>query len=111
MLASLRADPFFTQHEAAIKAEFAAHEDYGDNIHAAYVRVLSRDVLPTLSQTEQRKVLDSLNSKAAGTTVNPGGTTSTQRPSFKKKDGSDDWDAALKWFNDHPEDAAAMANR
>ena len=110
-LESLRADPFFTKHEAAIKAEFAAHEDYGDNIHAAYVRVLTRDVLPTLSQTGQRELLDSLNSKAAGTTVNPGGTTTTQRPSFKKKDGSPDWDAAFEWFSTHPEDALVMANR
>ena len=104
-LETLRQDPFFTQHEAAIKAEFAAHEEYGDNIHAAYVRVLTRDVLPTLSQTEQRKVLDSLQSKAAGATVNPGSQASTPPKKFK------DFGEALKYFNDHPDEAAAMAQR
>lgn len=104
-LTELRSDPYFKQHEAAIKAEFAAHEEYGDNIHAAYVRVLTRDVLPTLSQTEQRKVLDSLSSKAAGTTVNPGGTASTPPPKFTN------FGDALKYYADHPDEAAVMAQR
>jgi hypothetical protein len=104
-LTELRAMPHFKEHEAAIKQALVDHEEWGDNVHRAYVHVLTSTVLPTLSQTEQAKVLDSLKTKAASGTVNPSGQTPAQTPKFK------DFGEAARYYDAHPEEALAMARR
>jgi len=103
-LTSLREQPYFKEHEADIRAALEAHEEWGDNVHAAYNHVLVTKILPTLSQAEQQKVVDSINQKAGGGTVSPRGTTAGT-PQFKS------FATAAKYFEEHPEEAAAMANR
>jgi hypothetical protein len=103
-LGQLREQPYFKEHEADIRQALEAHEEWGDNIHAAYNHVLVTKILPTLSQAEQQKVVDSINQKAGGGTVSPRGTTAGT-PQFKS------FATAARWYEEHPEEAAAMANR
>lgn len=104
-LTELRAQPYFKDHEADIKRAFADHPEWGDNLHRAYLHVLTTTVLPKLSQTEQAKVLDSLQTKAAATTVSPQAQAATAKPHFKS------FAEAIRYYEAHPEEAAAMANR
>lgn len=104
-LTELRQQPHFTEHEAAIKQALLDHEEWGDNVYRAYTHVLTTQVLPTLSRTEQQKVLDSLQTKAAGATVNPGMASPSQAPKFK------DFGEAIRYYDAHPDEAAAMAKR
>jgi hypothetical protein len=103
-LAQLREQPYFKEHEADIRQALEAHEEWGDNVHAAYNHVLVTKILPTLSQAEQQRVVDSINQKAGATTVSPRGTTAGT-PQFKS------FASAARYYEEHPEEAAAMANR
>ena len=102
-LTELRQQPHFTEHEAAIKQALIDHEDWGDNVHRAYLHVLQTKVLPTLSQTEQAKVLTSLQTQANGGSVNPGQRAPSQTPKFKS------FSDAAEYYAAHPDEAAAMA--
>ncbi len=103
-LNDFRAKPFFKEHEARIREVLEEHEEWGDNLHAAYNHVLISEILPKLSQSEQTKALTDLNKKASGNTVTPGASTPA-KPQFKNfKD-------AAEYYSKHPEEAAAMANR
>ena len=103
-LTALRQQPYFKEHEPAIRQALLEHEEWGDNVHAAYNHVLVTQILPTLSQAEQRQVVDQLTGKGAGSTV-PAGGTAHGVPKFKSfKD-------AAKYYEAHPAEAAAMANR
>ena len=104
-LTELRSQPYFKEHEADIKRAFADHPEWGDNLHRAYLHVLTTRVLPKLSQTEQAKVLDSLQTKAAATTVSPQTQTATSKPKFKS------FEEAIRYYEAHPEEAAVMAKR
>lgn len=104
-LTELRQDPHFKQHEAKVKAALMAHPEWGDNIHRAYHHVLQTDVFPTISRTAESNVLGQLKTQAAGGTVNPGQSAPTQTPKFK------DFGDALRYFSEHPDEAAAMAKR
>lgn len=104
-LTELRQNPHFKEHESKIKAALAAHEEWGDNIHAAFNHVLMTDILPNLSANEQRKVVESLQQKAGASTVNPGSTGSSAKPKFAS------FGEATKYYSEHPEEARAMANR
>jgi hypothetical protein len=104
ILGTLRQQPYFKEHEADIRAALEEHEEWGDNVHAAYNHVLVTKVLPTLSRAEQQSVINTLTGKAAGTTVSPNGTAPAA-PSFKS------FKEAAKYYEQHPEEAAAMARR
>ena len=56
------------------------HPEWGDNVHRAYVHVLSTAVIPNLSQKEQTKVLDHLKTQAAGASVHPGASSTSAKP-------------------------------
>lgn len=107
-LAKWRSNPLVAEHFDAIKQEFIANEAYGDNFAAAALTVLTRDVLPTRDAATSAKVLDHLKTQAQGASVHPSGAATPSRPSFKTKDGREDWDAALRWFAEHPDDAASL---
>ena len=103
-LGQLRRMPYFSEHESAIRQALEEHEEWGDNVHQAYNHVLLTQILPTLSQAEQRRVVGSLTGKAAGSTVAPGGTAPAA-PRFKN------FLEAAEYYSTHPDEAAAMANR
>ena len=103
-LGQLRQQPYFKDHEPAIRQALAEHEEWGDNVHAAYNHVLVTQILPSLSQAEQQSVIDTLTTKATGTTVAPGGHA-PGRPHFKS------FGEAAEYAASHPEWAQAMANR
>jgi hypothetical protein len=105
VLEDLRQQPHFKEHEAAIKQALLEHEDWGDNVYRAYTHVLTTQVLPTLTKTEQSKVLASLQTQAQGGTVNPGQTAPTQTPKFK------DFGEAIRYYEALPDEAAVMAKR
>jgi len=68
--------PGFTEHAAAIKDELARtvlQSDHPAEVSAAAFRAYTKVVLPTLTQSAQSKLLDTLTHKAAASTgVNPG---------------------------------------
>jgi hypothetical protein len=103
-LGGLRQQPYFKEHEADIREALAAHEEWGDNVHAAYNYVLTNKILPTLSQAEQRAVVDSINQKATGASISPRGTA-TGKPKFRN------FKEAAAYYEAHPEEAGAMAQR
>lgn len=103
-LTDLRKSPYFKDHEQDIRQALEDHEEWGDNVHAAYNYVLTTKILPTLGQAEQQKVIDSLQNKSTGATVSPGGTA-PGRPVFKN------FREAAEYFTQHPEEAEAMARR
>lgn len=103
-LGALRQLPYFTAHEADIRQALEEHEEWGDNVHAAYNHVLITKILPTLGQAEQQKVIDSLQNKASGATVAPNGAV-PNRPAFRS------FREAAEYFAAHPDEAARMANR
>ena len=103
-LATLRAMPYFAEHEPAIRHALNEHEEWGDNIHAAYNHVLTTQILPTLGQAEQQKVITSIQQKTSGATVSPIGAASG-RPQFKN------FRDAAEYFEKHPDEAKVMAER
>lgn len=103
-LTELRAKPYFKEHEADIRQALEEHPEWGDNVYAAYVQVLTTKILPMLGQAEQQKVIDSLQSKASGATVSPAGAA-PGKPQFRS------FADAAKYYEAHPEEAKAMADR
>ena len=103
-LNDFRAKPYFKEHEARIREVLEEHEEWGDNLHAAYNHVLISEILPTLSQAEQSKALTNLNNKAAGNTVTPGASV-TGKPKFKN------FGDALEYYAKHPDEAKADSQR
>ncbi len=104
-LTELRANPVFTEHEAKVKAALIAHPEWGADVHRAFAHVLTTAIIPTLTQTGQKQLLDSLSTKAAGATVNPSGAVASQKPKFKS------FDEAMRYYAEHPAEAEAMASR
>lgn len=104
-LTKMRQQPWFKEHEAAIKQYFAANEHYGDNLAAATLDYFNEQVLPTIGRNAETKVLETLTTQAAGGTVSPSQSSATQKPKFK------DFGEALRYYTDHPDEAAAMAQR
>jgi hypothetical protein len=103
-LTEFRAKPYFREHEARIREVLEEHEEFGDNLHAAYNHVLITEILPNLSQAEQSKALNNLNQKAAGNTVTPGAPTPA-RPRFKT------FAEAARYYAEHLDEAKAAAER
>ena len=95
--------PHYKDHERDIKQRMVDHPDWSDE--RAYIDLLQTDILPNLSKTEQTKVLSDLKQKATAGAVNPGSPTGGH--AFKPKSFRE----ALEYFNDHPEEAAALAHK
>lgn len=100
-----RDDPNFKEHKQAALQALAEHEEWGDDIHRAYNYVLRTKVLPTIRTTTEQTVLDTLKTQAAGGTVAPNSASPTKAPKFK------DFGEAIRYYDAHPEEAAAMAKR
>ncbi len=111
MLTELRDQPYFKEHEGAIKRAFAEHPEWGDNVHRAYLHVLTTEVIPTLSQREQQQVLATLQTKAAAGSVSPTGQAASGAPRFRTGNFKKDAVAAMEYFANHPEEAEAMARK
>lgn len=103
-IAELRQNPFYVEHEAAIKQAFMDHPEWGDNIDRAINFVFSQ-VLPSLKQRGGDEMLATLQTKAAGAGVRPGGAVAAAPPKFKG------FGTALEYYAAHPDEAKAMANR
>lgn len=103
-LGQLREQPYFKEHEPAIRQALEEHEEWGDNVHAAYNHVLITQILPTLSRAEAADVLAAMSNKSTGNTVSPSGSA-PQTPRFKGFSG------ALEYYKAHPEEAEAMARK
>ncbi len=104
-LTEMRTNPVFTEHEAKVKAALIEHPEWGADVQRAFNHVLVTQVIPTLSNTASRKVLDSLANKAGGATVNPGGAVASQAPKFKS------FSDAMRYYAEHPAEADAMASK
>lgn len=104
-LNELRQRPYFKEHESKVKAALMAHPEWGDNVHAAFNHVLVTEILPNLSTSEQAKVVANLQNKANASTVAPNGSAPTGKPKFKN------FAEASKYYQEHPQEAEAMANR
>lgn len=105
VVTQMRQSPIFEEHRGAFAKFYEQHEEYGDDVKGAWWDFYSTTVLPTLTQTEQAKVMTSLQRQAHGGTVNPGASTPTGPPKFK------DFGEAIRYFDAHPEEAAAAAKR
>lgn len=103
-LTTLRQVPYFKDHEPAIRQALVDHPEWGDNVHAAFTHVLTTQILPGLGQAEQRSAVQALTGKGAATTISPQGTASAA-PKFKS------FRAAAEYYDQHPDEAAAMARR
>ena len=105
-LDGLRKSEDFKKNEAQFKAFFASHEEYADNVHAAWWDFYHTTILPTRDAGTSAKVLDHLKTQANGASVHPSGTATSTRPDFSK--AKDPWKSAMEYFDAHPEEAAAM---
>lgn len=93
----------YKEHEPAIAQVFEANPDF--SLQDAYLHVLHSQILPSLDRTSQARVLSDLQQKATATTVNPASPTGAQKPKFKG------FGSAAAYYDAHPDEAAAMANR
>lgn len=93
----------FNDHKSAILKAMEQHPDW--QLHDAYLHVLHTEILPNADQKSQTKLLNHLQIQAAGATVHPGTTTSSTLPKFNSHK-----EAAI-YYDAHPEEAKAMADR
>ena len=93
----------FETHRPAILRAMQQHGEW--SLHDAYLHVLHTEILPKADQTSQTKLLTQLQTQAAGATVHPGVSVSSAKPRFK------DFADAAAYYETHPEERAAMANR
>lgn len=102
-IAYVQARPFFQEHRAAILQTFKEHPAMTLREAADYV--LDHTVLPSYGQKAHAQVVSDFQQKANAQTVNPGTPSGTARPRFKS------FADAHAYYELHPEEAAAMANR
>lgn len=95
--------PFFKEHKDEILKVFK--ENPSMSIREAADYVLDTKVLPSFGQKAHAQVLSDLQQKANAQTVNPGTPSGTARPKFKN------FAEAHAYYEQHPEEAAAMAQR
>ena len=95
--------PLFKDHDKEIAeamGEFTnAHPS--EQVYLAWAKV----VLPKLDQSSQAKLLGHLQTQAAGASVAPNASTSTAPPKFRN------FREAAEYYEAHPEQAEAMAQR
>jgi hypothetical protein len=90
-LDELKKLPHFNENFEKVKA-YMETQNYGISLDAAFLHVLTSDVLPALSQTERAKTIAELRTQAAGTSVNPKSGAASVPASPKGF-----FDPALKW--------------
>ena len=95
--------PFFKEHKAEILETFKANPTMSLREAADYV--LDTKVLPGYGQKAEAKVLSDLQQKANAQTVNPGTPSGSGKPKFKT------FSDAYAYYEQHPEEREAMANR
>ena len=93
----------FQDHRPSILRAMQQHGDW--SLHDAYLHVLHTEILPNADQRSQTKLLTQLQTQAAGATVHPGVATSSAKPKFTN------FREAAMYYEKHPEEAAAMAER
>lgn len=93
----------FKEHREAVMKAFQANK--GMSLRDAYDYVIDNEVLPGYGQKAQAQVLSDLQQKANAQTVNPGTPSGSAKPKFKN------YEEAAIYYEQHPEEAAAMANR
>lgn len=93
----------YTEHKAEIAKVFKANPQY--SLQDAYLDVLHRVILPGLNTKAQGQVLSDLQQKATAQTVHPGAPSGTAKPKFKN------FEEAFTYYEKHPEEAEAAANR
>ena len=93
----------FAEHKPAIAKAFHAHPDW--SLQDAYLHVLHTEILPKFDQASQTKLLTQLKTQAAGGSVRPDGAGQA-KPDFKG-----DFRKALEYYDTHPEEASALAQR
>lgn len=98
--------PYFKEHRQAIHQALVEHPEWGANVDRAYNYVMRTQILPTLGQAEQQKVLDSLQQKPAGTTV-PASGAAPGLPNFKGKS----FEEVAEYMSTHPEVAQQFSNK
>lgn len=99
----VKALPLFEEHKADILGVFQANPRM--TFRQAYDEVLKTKILPGYGQKAEAKVLSDLQQKAHAQTVNPGTPSGSAKPKFK------DFAEAHAYYETHPEEAAAMAQR
>lgn len=102
-IAYVKKRPFFAEHKAEILETFKANPSM--SLREAADHVLDTKVLPSYGQKAEAKVLSDLQQKANAQTVNPGTPSGSARPKFKS------FEEAHAYYEQHPEEAAAMAQR
>ena len=96
--------PFFKEHKDEIIRVFK--ENPSMSIREAADYVLDTKILPSFGQQAEAKVLSDLQQKANAQTVHPGAAPNgAARPKFKS------FEEAHAYYEQHPEEAAAMAQR
>ena len=95
--------PMFEEHKADILAVFKNNPQI--SLRQAYDEVLKTKIFPSIGQKSEAKVLSDLQQKANAQTVNPGTPTGSAPPKFKN------FREAAEYYEAHPEERAAMAER
>ncbi len=90
-LEEMRQKPYFTDHEADIRA-YLAERQFNSTLQDAYVHVLTTKVLPTLKSTERASTLAELKTQAAASSAKP----SSAAPATPVRPRDFD-DPSLKW--------------
>lgn len=98
-LAELRADPTFKEREADVKKAMLANPKW--DIYRAYTHVLRTQVEPSI----EAKTVATLQQKAAA------GTVGTRSPSAGTRPALKNFAEAMRYYDAHPDEAAAMAER
>ena len=95
--------PMFEEHKADILAVFQGNPKL--TLRQAYDDVLKTKIFPSIGQKSEAKVLSDLQQKANAQTVSSGAPSGSAPPKFKKLS------EAHRYYEAHPEERAAMANR
>lgn len=95
--------PMFEEHKADIVAVFKANPKM--TLRQAYDDVLKTKIFPSIGQKSEAKVLSDLQQKANAQTVSPGTPSGSAKPAFKN------FADAYAYYQKHPEEAEAMAER
>jgi len=95
--------PLFKEHDKEIAEAMNKFADAhpSEQVYLAWADV----VLPKLDQKSQAKLLGHLQTQAAGASVTPNASASTAPPKFRN------FREAAEYFEKHPEQAEAMAQR
>ncbi len=110
-LAELRQDPYFTQHEAKVKAALMAHPEWGDDVKGAYLHVLRTEVFPTIGTSAEAAVRTQALTQAAGASIHPGQTAPAAGlpPRTATESDSQFLKRAVRYYDAHQDEAVIKA--